>query len=223
MALPQELLSALESFLTEEQDEAFRRASKDDENGAFRVTDLAGAAWSVRRMRRAQRSIDQIEAVAGKETARIQAWVAQETAAARATLEAMERLLQPWATDEVASSRRKSLKVLGTTLGFRAQEPEYKRDDTRLLEWLTAKLPTYTKQVTTADWAAVKAKAIVWNGRLVIPSDQFPEIPEGVQATPEGRLVNTDGELVGWVVVGVQVTERPDKFTVKLAKEDDES
>jgi hypothetical protein len=225
MALPEEFLSALESFLTEEGDAAFRAATttSDEETGGFRIADLDSAAWAVRKMRQAHRSIDQVEAVAAKEVAKIQAWVAGETAAARATIEAMERLLQPWSAAELQGSKKKSHKVLGTTLGFRSQEPEYKRDDARLLEWLTSTFPDYTKQTTSPDWARVKDAAVPWKGRLVlISSGSFTAIPSDAQATPEGQLVSADGELVGWVVVGVQVTERPDKFYYKLSKDGDE-
>ena len=75
-------------------------------------------------------------------------------------------------------------------LMLKAQEPEFKRDDEKVIEWLkkTPETLRYVKVKEELDWSALKADTTVVGN----------------------AIVNTDGE----VIPGVEVVEREPKFTI---------
>lgn len=81
----------------------------------------------------------------------------------------------------------------GGDLVRKKQEPEYKRDDSKLLGFLQENdMGEYVKQKPTLDWASLKKACAV---------------------QPDGTVVDKE---TGLVLEGIFAQERPDKFEVKI-------
>lgn len=86
---------------------------------------------------------------------------------------------------------QESYSIPGAKLVLKTQNPEYKRDDKTVIEWL--------KQNNMTDFIKVKEE-LAWADL------------KGATATLEGRIVTEDGEIVP----GVAVIEREAKFVVEV-------
>ena len=85
---------------------------------------------------------------------------------------------------------QESVKLPGAKLVMKKQNPEYKRDDKTVIEWLKANGgDTYIKTKEELDWAGLKANTAVF----------------------DGQIVNGDGEIIP----GIEVIEREPKFAVE--------
>ena len=86
---------------------------------------------------------------------------------------------------------QESYPLPGGKLILKTQNPEYKRDDKKVIEWLKAnKGEQYVKVKEELDWASLKA----------------------VTASFEGHIVTEDGEIIP----GIDVIDREPKFTVEV-------
>jgi phage host-nuclease inhibitor protein Gam len=86
----------------------------------------------------------------------------------------------------------------GGKLVLKQQEPEFKRDEKSVIEWLKQNSGgQFVKTKEELDWKNLKAACGWTDGKLVA-----------------GETVNEDGEIVQIVVPGVEVIEREPKFTV---------
>jgi len=86
---------------------------------------------------------------------------------------------------------QESYKLPGGKLVLKKQNPEFKRDDKAVLEWLkTNNLPQYIKVKEELDWAGLKSATAVF----------------------EGHVVTEDGEIIP----GIDVVEREAAFSVEV-------
>jgi phage host-nuclease inhibitor protein Gam len=90
---------------------------------SFDVTDLNSANWAMSKAAQAEKRIQQRSALASQYHEKIDAWLAEANKPDLQTVEFMQSLLGPWATRELATGKRKSLKLLGGTVGFRSSPP----------------------------------------------------------------------------------------------------
>lgn len=107
----------------------------------------------------------------------------------------LERMLNDYfLMTEAAHKRTKTTESYSLPSGkliLRKQNPEYKRDDARVLEWMKANdYPQYIKVKEELDWAGLKANGAVLNGKLY--TEEGEEVP------------------------GVEVVERDPKFVVEV-------
>lgn len=85
---------------------------------------------------------------------------------------------------------QESYSLPGCKLVLKTQNPEYKRDDKTIIDWLEKNNGSdYVKIEKKLDWSGLKAKTDVFGG----------------------NLVSEDGEIIP----GVEVIERPAKFCVE--------
>ncbi len=159
----------------------------------FQVVDQGGAIWALRKLAKLAREKAEIDRAAAEEIARIGAWQAEETNRLTADMGYFEALLTDYHRRLLeADPRAKTVKLPGGQLRARAQQPEYARDDERLLAWLEGnELSEYVKVKKSPDWSGLKA-AIVIQGEAVI----YRETGERID--------------------GVTVAERPVKFSVEV-------
>ena len=75
-------------------------------------------------------------------------------------------------------------------LVLKKQNPEFKRDDKTVIEWLKQNNKGFVKVSESLDWAGLKAATAVFNG----------------------SVVTEDGEIIP----GIEVIEREEKFTVEV-------
>lgn len=86
---------------------------------------------------------------------------------------------------------QESYSLPGAKLVMKTQNPEYKRDDKTVIEWLKANgKAQFVKVTENLDWAGLKAE-----------TDSF-----------EGHIVTGDGEIVP----GIEVINREPKFVVEV-------
>lgn len=116
--------------------------------------------------------------------------IKEQTDANTANLEAM--LADYFATvPHKKTKTQESYSLPGAKLVMKTQNPEYKRDDKTVIEWLKANgKAQFVKTSESLDWAGLKAE-----------TDAF-----------EGHIVTGDGEIVP----GIEVINREPKFVVEV-------
>lgn len=105
----------------------------------------------------------------------------------------LERLLKDYfdTVPHKATKTQESYKLPGGKLVQKLQNPEYKRNDAAVIEWLKSNNMTqYVKIEESLAWAELKAET----------------------AEFEGKLVTEDGEIIP----GVEVVSREPKFVVEV-------
>ena len=105
----------------------------------------------------------------------------------------LERMLAEYfaSVPHKKTKTQESYSLPGGKLILKTQNPEYKRDDKTVIEWLKQNNGSeYIKVKEELAWSDLKAKSAVLNGKLF--SEDGEEIP------------------------GVEVIERPEKFVVEV-------
>lgn len=183
------LAEALDTTLPEER-----------EREGWHVTDLAGAEWAVRKVAHIDRELAEREKLAREEIERINTWLNAERKRLLTEREYFVSKLAEFHSVVIKEDpKRKTIKLPHGELQIRKQQPEYVRDDLKLLDWVLANRPEFVEQRPFLLWADLKAKT------AVVSSDPL-----------HPKLVDQE---TGEVVQGVTVILRPDKFEVKTSGE----
>ena len=155
------------------------------------------AAWAMRKLRQhrqkqaentntANSLIDALR----QDIEGVQAWQKEQNEAIEKDASYFLVGLEAWHRKQYEEdSDIKTIKLPFGQLKIRAQQPEYIRDETKLLAWAKVSRPDDVKTKETADWATIKKSVVV----------------------KDGMAVDT---TTGEVVDGVQVVEREPKFEV---------
>lgn len=85
----------------------------------FQVTDLSSAQWCAGKAIAAQQDIGLAKARKDELIARVEEWYKRETAESERTCERMGELLRPWVTDQLKGKKRRSVPLIGATVGLR--------------------------------------------------------------------------------------------------------
>lgn len=105
----------------------------------------------------------------------------------------LERMLAEYfaSVPHKKTKTQESYALPGGKLVMKTQNPEYKRDDKAVIDWLKANgQQQFVKTKEELDWAGLKNATAVF----------------------EGHIVTEDGEIVP----GVEVISRPEKFIVEV-------
>ena len=99
------------------------------------------------------------------------------------------------------AGKSESYSFPGGKLIMKRQDPEYKRDEQTVIDFLEAQnAPQFVKVEKSLDWGNLKkACAGIADGKVVFTEQ-----------------VNEDGEIVPVYVPGIEVIERADKFVVEV-------
>ena len=126
------------------------------EKQAFRVTELASAAWCMRKAREAQEAMARNNDYAQAMAAKYREWADKENERHAATIERMRGYLEPWVREQTTGKRR-SVSLPDGTAGFRRtpQRIEY-RDETAVVVWAEGKAPEKVVVKKTLPKAAAK-------------------------------------------------------------------
>jgi phage host-nuclease inhibitor protein Gam len=114
----------------------------------------------------------------------------------------LERLLADYfaTVPHKKTKTQESYPLPGGKLVMKRQNPEYKRDDKKAIEWLKQNgYGQFVKVKEELDWAGLKDASEAVNGRIVC-----------------GEKITEDGEIVQMVVDGIDVVDRPAKFVVEV-------
>lgn len=168
------------------------------EREAFKIEDKQQAEWALRKIKAYKAQIDENNTLAEAEIQRVTDWKNSENKAAEDSIGYFTALLQEFMLKEKANDPKlKSIKLPHGTLALKKQQPDYQRDNDKLLESLESLgWSSYIKkeEIKEAKWADLKK-----------------EIDKSIKVV-DGKLFTLDGELIE----GVEVKERDDKFGVKV-------
>ncbi len=180
--------------LDEALDQTYPIPETEEARQAFRINDLDQAGWAVRKYARIEDKRSELRNLAAVEIARIQAWLEREEEKLDRDASFFLNLLADYHRRILeADPKAKTIRLPHGTLQMRAQQPEFRRDDAKLLQFLESSPSgqAYIRVKREPDWAKLKPVLVLG---------------------PDGQVLNRDGEIIP----GVVYEERPPKFDVKL-------
>lgn len=165
----------------------------------YQITNDGAANWALRKLAQIRRRMAENERLAEMEKLRIDAWLRGEKEKLGRDEAFFLGLLREYHQNILTEDpRRKTIKLPAGQMQMRAQAPEFKRDDEKLLGWLKASnLTEFIKVVESPNWGELKKRVVVADDGTVVDS------------------------ITGEVVQGVIAESRPYTFTVKTEGEDD--
>lgn len=164
-------------------------ASATDER--FKVKDLSGAEWCLKKISRAKVRYEEIKAYVESEKAKLDAFLADAKEQFDGDKGYFESLLMPYAMEQLeGQKKKKSIKLPSGTIGFKAMPAEVVKDDEALKAFVKDNMPEYIETKETVKWGELKKTL----------------------TAADGRFVTADGEIVD----GVTYTEKPDVFYSKI-------
>ena len=159
-----------------------------EEEQAFTVKDDGTAEWCLQKIREAQEDVQKWEAHYANQLQKVKD-------EAQKTIDYFTAKLEEYfdTVPRKATKTQESYSLPTGKLIRKKQQPEYERDDNKLVPWLKQNfMGQLVKVKESADWASLKTL---------------------VHVTPDGANVATDD---GKIVPGVTVTQRPDVFKVEM-------
>lgn len=175
---------------------AYLAETQETEPDSFIVDSESKADWALRKIREAEARIAQVQQFAQKRIDEINAWVDKITANEQRSIEYFSGLLEVYHRKQFeANPRLKTIKLPSGELQIRKAQPQYARDDEKLVAWLKVRYPELVKVKETPDWSEAKKRFQIAGRRLVDPDTG--ELVDGVEVyEPEAPTfkVKTYGE-----------------------------
>lgn len=160
---------------------------------AFRVDSLAKALWATRKLQIIRRKEAEAKAEAQAQIALITDWLQGVTDECAQEARYFEGLLAPWVLEQIADSKKKSVKLPGATLGYRSGGTALVYDEAALLAWAKTYKPELVRTKEEVNRSAVKDAVL-----------------------KDGEILRDDaGQLL------IVVEEKPDTFYVKISDASD--
>lgn len=161
------------------------------EREGFKIEDKEQAAWALRKIKAFKTQIEETNNLADLEMQRIKRWQESENKSADDSIAYFEGLLLEYMVKEREKDpKTKSVKLPYGTMRFKKQQPEYIRDEPKLIDWAKAsERQDLVKVKESFDWSSLK---------------------KGI-AVVAGNVVDKD---TGEVIEHVKVVEREDEFEV---------
>ena len=163
------------------------------EKPRFEITTMEQAIWALRKIAGAERARKEAQDAARAEIERISQWLQDEELRANQARKHLDYLLEQYHRAQLAENPKlKTIKFPHGTLRIRSQQPHYNRDDAEVKKWAADSMPeVLVEQEPKLDWPELKKALAIKDGVAVIAD-------------------------TGEVVLGLEVEERPDKFTVEV-------
>jgi hypothetical protein len=155
------------------------------------ITDTRHADWYCRKIAEIKNRLDNDAAQAEEQIMLIQNWLQARREKAQRLISWLVLPLQQWLPAQL-QGKEKSTRLPHGTVGLRAQQPEFEKDEAKLLAWIDdAKLEALVTVKRTPNWELVK---------------KFIEVGN------DGKAVwKPTGEVLDFITV----TVRADKFYLK--------
>ncbi len=177
--------------------EAYREARQEQEREGFVVDDAQKANWALRKIKQLEAKKKENTTLADEEVAVIRDWEREENGKLQQDIDFFTSLLERYHRDLYAQDPDiKTIKMPNGQMKMRVQQPEFRRDDKVLLdwiknEWVPAVQAQYVRTTEKPDWRELKGYLEVAGDRMVDPES-------------------------GQVVEGIEVVEREPKFSVEV-------
>ena len=167
----------------------------------FRITNDSQANWALRKIADARKKLARDQETAKAEIERIQQWLKMSESEAARTEERMTALLHEYYAPQFQTDpKTKTYKLPSGKVQWRAQQPQFNRDDTALLEFLKSREMTdFIETKETPKWGELKKQIQVVGEHVVVK----------------------DGKMAGEIIDGVEVVHRPPTFRVVTTEGDD--
>lgn len=200
MSLAEQLDNVLEQYEWYLQEVDNGQEMPEEVKPRFEVTDKDSASWVLRKIAKIEAAKTENRHLAAQqieplmtEVQQIQDWTCTENNKLDKQIEFLKSLLYPYHKKVLADDpKAKTIKLPHGELKMRSQQPEFVRDDDRLVSFLVENgLSQYVKVKTSPNWADFKRSTVVDNG----------------------KVIHKDS---GQVVEGVEVQEKPEKFEVTV-------
>ncbi len=163
----------------------------EEELQSFQVKTKDEAMWCMRKLKKLFDEKQENEEAVKIEIERLNQWLEAENGKLERGIKFFTALLEDYHRQELEKDpKKKTIKLPLGTLQLRAQQPEFERDEEKLLAWLKKKkLKDFIEKIEKPKWSELKKAAQVIDNNVVY-----------------------NGEIVD----GITVTPKEPKFTVKL-------
>ena len=168
------------------------------EKERFAVTDEASAEWCLEKLEENAKARTLIDEQYKQMTARYERWRADALAEIESRDIYLKGLLQPWAAQKIADSKKKSVKLPSGRVGFRAGGEIWKMGDEKV-ETTTPALLAFVKQ---DDDSFVKVQESV----------RWGDYKKTLNVMKDGRVATSDGQIIE----GMTVTQGAPSFYVDI-------
>lgn len=163
----------------------------------FEVDSLAKANWAMDKIAEKRKKIEEVEDAFNEIVKRYEDWYNKETKTLQAEIDSLSHLLRPWVEAELAGSKKKSVNFANGRAGFRKGKEIWSIGgemasavNPALIEWTKNNAKNYIVKKESVRWGDLKKHLI---------------------ATPNGKVVTDDGEIIE----GLTVKQEPDEFYIK--------
>ncbi|HOB90791.1 MAG: host-nuclease inhibitor Gam family protein [Bacillota bacterium] len=164
------------------------------ESGRFEIDSLDKLDWAVRKVNQIDDFANKRIECAERQILRLQEYIRRVKEETEKNKAGLIEMMKPFVTKLLVGSKKRSFATPSGTVGFRAQQPEFERNDEVLVEWL--------KSNDRSDYVQVKE------------SPKWAELKKQVaKVLDDGSCVLSDGELIP--AEALKATPRPDVLYVK--------
>lgn len=166
------------------------------EREQFVIDTKEKASWALRKLAKIKKAMDENKAIADAEIKRTQEWLAKENEYLQQDEDYFINLLNLYHASVLEEDpKAKTIKLPFGTLKARDQQPEYVRDEEKLLLWAKAKRPDMVKVKESVDWATLKKTvSAVQNGVAI---DENGQPIDGVTVLERGVKLSVEVDVDG--------------------------
>ena len=154
----------------------------DTRSETWRVDSMGRAMWVIRRLQQLEQQRTAYQQAATEEIARIKQWADDTQQQLTDDIAQLESLLAPWVKRQLDGSKRKSLKLLSATVGYRTPPKQLAYDEPSLLDWAKGNRRDWIRVKEELDKAAIR-QSVIKDSEVV--RDANDKILVGVVQPPE--------------------------------------
>ncbi len=169
--------------------EAFEEPQQSEERERFRLTDENMANWALRKVAKARAEYEEAAKVAEAEVKRIDDWLNSRKRDLERTEEFFGGLLTGYYLPQhMENPRQKTFKLPAGQVQIRAQQPDYVRDEAKLIAWLKGNdMAGYVEIVEKVRWGDLKKQLKQLGDKMLSPDG---EVVDGILVVDRGLKVN---------------------------------
>ena len=160
----------------------------------FVIDNLDKLDWAIRKVAAIEKDAEQKIECAKRQILRLQEYIRRVNEDTEKNTAWFKAMMEPFVKTLLEGGKRKSFDTPSGTVGFRAQEPEFEKNDDKLVAWLEENgKRKFVRVKKQTDWTEFKKQL--------------------VDVMEDGTCVTQDGELIPTEVI--KAIPRPDKLYVK--------
>ena len=149
----------------------------------FIIDTLEKADWAVQKIAAHEKKKAEIKAFADTKREKIKEFEDAEYQKIDASIEGLKCMLAPFVEAGIAigGGKKKSIRLIGGTAGFRQTPPKFERDEVKLKEFVKNYDTKYIETKESVKWSEFKADVKILNDKMITKDG---EIVDGVTVIP---------------------------------------